>query len=296
MGRRNAVVQPQAGGELRVQRGDQTDTLAGIVEVRFADGRLVFDAGDPAARVARLYEAALDRLPDQGGLNFWIGAVQQGQALSGLAEAFLASPEFQARFGGASTSSGAFMDQLYQDVLDRPGEAGGRGYWVGILDSGAATRADVLVAFSESTENKEGTAALVRAGIWDRSEAATEVARLYDTVFGRKADVGGLTFWKEALESGSANLSQMADAFTGSAEFRAQCGGLGNRQFADALYVNSLDRPADQAGLDYWAAQLDAGVARSVVVLAFSESAEHVRLTSANIGGEAQGEWGILFA
>ena len=119
------------------------------------------------------------------------------------------------------------MDQLYQNVLDRPGEAGGRDYWVGILDSGAATRADVLVAFSESTENKEGTAALVRAGIWDRSEAATEVARLYDTVFGRKADVGGLTtYWKEALESGSANLSQMADAFTGSAEFRAQYSSL----------------------------------------------------------------------
>ena len=115
-------------------------------------------------------------------------------------------------------------------------------------------------------------------------------------MFGRKADVGGLTYWKEALESGSANLSQMADAFTGSAEFRAQYGSLNNRQFADALYVNSLDRPADQAGLDYWGAQLDAGVARSVVVLAFSESAEHVRLTSANIGGEAQGEWGILFA
>jgi hypothetical protein len=78
MGRRNAVVQPQAGGELRVQRGDQTDTLAGIEEVRFADGRLVFDAADPAAQVTPLCEAALDRLPDQGGLNFWIGAVKQG--------------------------------------------------------------------------------------------------------------------------------------------------------------------------------------------------------------------------
>ena len=69
-----------------------------------------------------------------------------------------------------------------------------------------------------------------------------------------------------------------------------------NRQFAEALYVKSLDRPADQAGLDYWAGQLDAGVARSTVVLAFSESAEHVNLTSANIGGENPGEYGIVFA
>jgi hypothetical protein len=108
-------------------------------------------------------------------------------------------------------------------------------------------------------------------------------------VFGRLADVGGLTYRKNGLEGGTATLGQMADAFTGSAEFRAQYGSLNNRQFADALYVNSLDRPADQAGLDYWAAQLDAGVARSAVVLAFSESAEHVALTAANIQSENPG-------
>ena len=75
-----------------------------------------------AARVARLYEAALDRLPDQAGLNFWIGAVQGGQPLSSLASGFLASPEFQSRFGGAGASNAAFVDQLYVNVLGRPGE------------------------------------------------------------------------------------------------------------------------------------------------------------------------------
>ena len=88
----------------------------------------------------------------------------------------------------------------------------------------------------------------------------------------------------------------MADAFTGSAEFRAQYGALENRAFAEALYVNSLDRPAEQAGLDFWTGALDAGAARSEVVLAFSESAEHVALTAANIQSENPGEFGILFA
>ena len=67
-----------------------------------------------------------------------------------------------------------------------------------------------------------------------------------------------------------------------------------NRQFAEALYVNTLGRAADQA--DYWTAQLDAGMARSTVVLAFSESAEHINLTASNIGGKSPGEFGILFA
>ena len=154
----------------------------------------------------------------------------------------------------------------------------------------------MLVGFSESRENKDGTEALVQAGIWDRSEAATEVARLYDTVFGRLPDASGLVAWKTALESGGATLLQVADSFTQSAEFRGQYGNLDNRDFADALYVNTLDRPADAAGLDYWTGVLDAGVSRAEVVLAFSESAEHVALTAPHIQSENPGEYGILFA
>jgi Domain of unknown function (DUF4214)/RTX calcium-binding nonapeptide repeat (4 copies) len=159
---------------------DGTDSGTGVEILSFADGRMVFDANDPTARVVRLYEAALDRLPDQGGLNFWTGAVQQGQSLSGLASGFIASAEFQSRFGGATSSNGAFVDQLYQNVLGRAGEAGGRDFWVNSLNTGTS-RADVLVAFSESAENQVGTASLVQQGIWDRSEAAAQVARLYDT-------------------------------------------------------------------------------------------------------------------
>jgi hypothetical protein len=255
----------------------------------------VFDANDPAAQVARLYEAALDRLPDQGGLNFWIDAVQHGHALSELAQGFIASGEFQARFGGATASNGAFVDQLYLNVLGRAGEAEGRQFWVNSLNGGAS-RADVLAAFSESAENKAGTAALVQGGIWDRSEAAAEVARLYDTVFGRLPDAPGLVAWKGALEGGQASLVQVADAFTASAEFKGQYGALGNRDFANALYVNTLDRAADQAGLDHWTDVLNAGVGRAEVVLAFSESQEHAALTAPTIQSENPGQYGILFA
>lgn len=42
--------------------------------------------------------------------------------------------------------------------------------------------------------------------------------------------------------------------------------------------------------------RLDAGAARSEVVPAFSESAEHIALTAKGIGGETPVEFGVLFA
>jgi hypothetical protein len=116
-----------------------------------------------AAKVMRLYDAALDRLPDRGGFEFWVGALQKGGALSSLASGFLSSEEFAARFGDASADDAAFVDRLYQNVLGRAGEAEGRAFWGDSLGKGC-TRAEVLAAFSESAEHVALSAAAVGDG------------------------------------------------------------------------------------------------------------------------------------
>ena len=50
-----------------------------------------------------------------------------------------------------------------------------------------------------------------------------------------------------------------------------------------ALYANALDRPPDQAGLSGWVEALERGGSRSEVVVAFSESPEHVALAAPRI-------------
>ena len=165
----------------------------------------------------------------------------------------------------------------------------------GVAPEVAAAAEQSAVAMREAAQTAAG---LIRA-IEDARvevEAAAEIARLYDTVFGRAPDLAGLTFWKEGIEANTATLTQAADAFTSSAEFRSQYGSLNNREFANALYVNTLDRPADQAGLDYWTGQLNSGVSRATVALAFSESAEHVALTAPDIQSENPAAFGVLFA
>ena len=273
---------------------DGADALAGVEVLAFADGRMVFDPDDPAARVTRLYEAALDRLPDQAGLNFWTGALQAGQPLSALASGFLESPEFAARFG-ALPDNGAFIDRLYLNVLGREADPAGKQGWLDLMNNGAG-RAQVLEGFSESAENKANTAGLVANGIWDRSETAAAVARLYDTVLGRAPDAAGLSTWSALIDGGALSLRQVADGFTGSAEFQARYGSLDDRDFVAELYRNSLDREPDAAGLEGWVGMLQRDMARSEVVLNFSESAEHVLLTAPDIQSDVPSEYGILFA
>lgn len=159
------------------------------------------------------------------------------------------------------------------------------------------TRGQALVAFSEGTENKLGTAPVVQAGIWDLDENAPQVARLYDTVFGRAPDAGGLRTWENALDARALSLDQVASQFMQSPEFLGRYGSLSNGAFVDALYANTLHRTPDASGAALWTGALDSGaVSRSGAVVGFSESQEHQNATAANIFGSDPASFGVKLA
>lgn len=282
----------QASGTETVHRhGGQSDSYRDIEELRFLDGRLVLDPADPAAQVVRLYKAALGRDPDQSGLNYWIDRLERGGQLGDLGEAFIRSPEYAGRYGAPDDAG--YVNQLYQNVLGRAGDDAGRSFWTGRLQQGASRR-DVLAGFSESDENKAGTRGKVAGGIWDRSESAQQVARLYDTTLGRSPDASGLGYWRGRVDDGSARIEDVADAFTRSAEFMAKYGTLSNRDFVEGLYRNTLGRGGDDAGSSYWTRQLDtSAVSRAGVVMGFSESGEHVARTAPQYASEDPARYGV---
>jgi hypothetical protein len=76
---------------------------------------------------------------------------------------FVVSPEFVATYG--SLNNAAYVNQLYLNVLDRPADQGGLDYWTGQLNSGAMTRGDVLVGFSDSAEHIVKTVGVIDNGI-----------------------------------------------------------------------------------------------------------------------------------
>ncbi|WP_299031809.1 DUF4214 domain-containing protein [uncultured Sulfitobacter sp.] len=235
----------------------------------------IFDAEfDPlAATVYRLYRATLDRAPDAGGHRGWIDILSQGQRdLRDVAGGFVNSGEFARTYG--ATSDAGFVTLLYNNVLDRAPDAGGLRGWTDVLANGAS-RAQVVVGFSESAEFKASTAAgAVKLSFEGyRNDWLDDVYRLYRATLDRDPDQAGLEGWAGRLAGGDA-IAQVAGGFTGSREFREVYGDLGDRAFVQLLYRNVLERGADAGGLSGWLDVLAGGASRGDVVAGFSQSRE----------------------
>lgn len=266
-----SVAQTAGGDPVVLDRVDGRDGIqqpAGLRDIQFADGVGRYDPTGNAEKVARLYQAAFSRPADLDGLNFNVDRLDAGViSLNDIAGAFASSTEFNAKYGALDDRG--FVQLLYVNTLGRQGDGSGVDSWTGVL-RGGASRAQVLASFSESRENKHNT----MDTIGDRNTA--EAYRLYQAAFNRTPDQAGLDHWTDVLDGGASPLS-VAQAFVQSAEFQAAYGGAGldNAGFVGKLYDNTLHRPADLDGQQFWTAQLNGGASRASMLLAFSDSTEN---------------------
>ena len=99
--------------------------------------------------VMRLYWAFFKRVPDLGGLNYWVKKHQGGMSLKMIANSFAKSNEFTTKFGGGSDT--AFITLVYTNVLERQPDPAGLDHWVDALKKGG-TRGEMMINFSESSE------------------------------------------------------------------------------------------------------------------------------------------------
>jgi hypothetical protein len=99
--------------------------------------------------VSRLYLAAFHRVPDAPGLVNWVNYMRAGNALELVANAFVASQEFQLTYGTLDDTQ--YVTLLYANVLGRQPDPTGLADWTGRL-AGVTTRGQVLIGFSQSPE------------------------------------------------------------------------------------------------------------------------------------------------
>ncbi len=141
---------------------DGRDTLHEVERVKFSDGSLAFDVAGAAGEAYRLYQTAFNRAPDAAGFGYWMHVLDGGTSLSSVAGTFVTSPEFQSRFGDLQNAQ--FVAQLYRYALHREPDAGGLAFHTASLDAGAS-RADVVVTFSESPENQAALIGVIQNGM-----------------------------------------------------------------------------------------------------------------------------------
>jgi len=249
------------------------------------DVALLRDAGLPALtaqelgehEIARLYVAALGRDADSAGLIASYQAYKAGESLVQIANGLVGSAEFAARFGTED-----FAQALYQNAFGRAPSAAEAQFVDTALQSGAG-EGSLAAAFADSDEARGRLAASPNVAYAGTAEE--QVARLYDTVFGRAPDPAGFDDFTQAIISGE-TLGQAAKTFMASQEFTNLYGSApSNAMLVTELYQNTLHRAPDAAGLALYVNALNSGqLGRADLLVSFSESAEHVNLLAQTVG------------
>lgn len=139
------------------------------------------DFKDRYGPLVRLYTAYFQRMPDYDGLMYWYGRMYPSNGTNGLlinntSESFAQSAEFISIYGQLNNLQ--FVELVYQNVLGRMAEPGGRDYWVGRLNAGLI-RGEMMIGFSESAENisnnrNANTITMAFAGMLRRVPSASE--------------------------------------------------------------------------------------------------------------------------
>lgn len=128
--------------------------------------------------VSNEYQHILGRGADAGGLSYWASFLGAGGSPDNLRSLLYGSAEYHGNAGG--TTNG-FLDALYQDVLGRAPDPGGRDYWSNLIDSGRLNRTDmarVVLSMDEPID--------------------VALTRLYNDLLDRGPSAGEVDFWRRA--------------------------------------------------------------------------------------------------
>ena len=144
--------------------------------------------------VTRLYSAYFLRIPDRGGLVYWIGKHRRGTRLGTISQSFAGSNEFKRRYG--SLSNAQFVELIYRNLFGRTPDPSGLAYWTTQLDRNRKDRGAVMAGFSESNEYKRNQATKVDVSVGvifmlKRSPTPQE----FDALVAKGADPAAVADW-----------------------------------------------------------------------------------------------------
>lgn len=174
------------------------------------------------AYVYVLYKTFFDREPDEGGMAYWMDALNDGTSRNTVLAGFVNSKEFAAicdRYGiarGTMEENGSsiynagvrdFVLRMYTKCLKRDGETLGVEYWSHCINTKEISPEDVAKNFFTSAE-------FVNKNLSNEEYVET----LYETFMDRPSDVVGRQYWVERLDVGMSR-TVVLEGFARSQEF-----------------------------------------------------------------------------
>jgi hypothetical protein len=142
------------------------------------------------AVIRGFYVDTLGREPDAAGYAYWVGQARAGKPIADIGSFFYGSDEYFQTTGRGNYT--VWINDLYQKLMLRPGDAGGVNYWVSQLNSGMS-RPAVSHWFYQSPE-----------------KLGLRVDFLYSKLLNRGSDPGGRAYWAGRLYGeGDLSLASM---------------------------------------------------------------------------------------
>jgi hypothetical protein len=207
--------------------------------------------------VARMYTEVLNRAsaPANGEVNFWGGQLNAGASREQVAVNFVTSTERRSEV----------INQLYEQYLGRPADVGGLNYWLAVwaAHQGPEMVQAGIIGSQEYFNTAGGT-----PQAW--------VTRLYQNLFNRNPDPGGLAYWTNYVETNPNSLSSVVIGFVTSDEYHRQLlAGIPGDPNMPGWYEQFLHRPIDAGGENFWAQQMDSGYPQETILEGILASDEY---------------------
>jgi hypothetical protein len=201
--------------------------------------------------VTQLYQDLLQRPPDDSGLAYWTGLLEQGASRQQVAAGITGSMEYLQ----------LEVRQLYRGLLDRAADPGGLGAFTALLQGGGTVE-QVAALITGSPEYSQARGGGTADGF---------LGALYTDALGRGADPTGQAVFGGALARG-ATREDVAAAVFGSAEYRGD--------LVEGAYQRFLHRGSDAGGRAAFLDALGQGLRDEALAAMFTASDEYF----ANLG------------
>jgi len=227
--------------------------------------------------VGRLYIEILERTADEGGLQNYVGLMQNGYTEDQVRNDLMNSQEYKNLQQKKSTQPNydEIVNQVYLETLNRNADQAGRDFYVGLMKNGYTTdqikedlmKSDEYKNLQKNNSTPQNYELIVRG--------------LYLELLKREADPSGLNHFVSRMENGVTE-DQIRSDFKNSQEYK----NLENRAPASVdyttivkeLYLEILQRSADPGGLNHYVSLMKNGYTEDQIRNDFKNSQEYKNL------------------